>query len=119
MNQRIKKIDQARRNAVGEVIDGKLYLILHRQTENSKTQTCPFCGGKHTHGGGDGHRAVHCTAPGGCEHVLGASTIFRNVEGQVFDANDGYIIKTLRTPYHSKRKRPRVVKPKLKIVRKG
>jgi len=25
------------------------------------TESCPFCGKKHLHGVGDGHRAAHCT----------------------------------------------------------
>ena len=40
--------------------DGKAYLILHRKTENDRTEVCPFCGATHKHGKYDGHRLSHC-----------------------------------------------------------
>ena len=102
-------------NAKGEVINGKLYLVLYRQTENSKTQTCPFCGERHIHGPGDGHRTPHCAAPDSSDYVFGQNVIFRNKAGEIFDAQDGYLVKTLRTSYHSEWECPRVKKPKLRI----
>ena len=37
-----------------------LHAVLWRNTEESETDTCPFCGRRHRHGTGDGHRVVHC-----------------------------------------------------------
>ena len=40
--------------------DDEGFPILYRVSDNSETTICPFCGGTHLHGGGDGHRVAHC-----------------------------------------------------------
>jgi hypothetical protein len=39
----------------------KLYPIAKRKKGTSKIDECPFCGEKHTHGLGNGHRLTHCS----------------------------------------------------------
>jgi hypothetical protein len=36
------------------------YLVLYRQTPESRTDPCPFCFALHNHSIGDGHRVKHC-----------------------------------------------------------
>jgi hypothetical protein len=37
--------------------------VLYRDTEDSTTDPCPYCGNGHYHGKGDGHRVSHCPRP--------------------------------------------------------
>ena len=69
-----------------EFHDGKEYVVLWRDTEESPTEFCPWCGKRHTHGQGDGHRVTHCG--------FGQETFTRNSDGKVFNQSQGYIIKT-------------------------
>ena len=63
--------------------DGK-HLILCRDTESSPTDQCPFCGERHSHGIGDGHRTAHCRVDG-AEVEVGELTLRQT---------DGYVVHT-------------------------
>jgi hypothetical protein len=69
-----------------EVMDLRAYAVIRRDTENSETDYCPFCGKKHRHGKGDGHRGVHCSSPAAREEVQAGNVTLRK--------SDGYIIRT-------------------------
>jgi hypothetical protein len=69
-----------------EFQDGKEYIVLWRDTEESPTEFCPFCGKRHTHGQGDGHRETHC--------AFGEETFIRKSNGKVFKQSQGYIVRT-------------------------
>jgi len=73
-------------NPKTETIDGDEYIVLWRDTEKSSTEFCPFCGNRHKHGQGDGHRLTHC--------VPGKETITRQSDGKIFSQRSGYIIRT-------------------------
>lgn len=68
-----------------EIRQGIAFAVLVREEEGSYTELCPFCGLRHLHGAGDGHRAAHCTQ-GEDELLCEDGTILRR--------NMGYIIKT-------------------------
>ena len=61
------------------------WAVLWRDFEDSKTDHCPFCGEKHVHGIGDGHRGAHCT---------GGKTETYAKDGTILHQKDGYILKT-------------------------
>lgn len=64
------------------------YLVLKRDTEKSKTENCPFCGKRHVHGIGDGHRLAHCSTD---------DKLFkRKSDGKCFEQSKGYVIKTIK-----------------------
>ncbi|MFW8602511.1 GIY-YIG nuclease family protein [Desulfobacterota bacterium M19] len=69
-----------------EIQDGKEFIVLWRDTEKSPTEFCPWCGKRHAHGQGDGHRVTHC--------AFGEETFIRNSDGKVFNQSQGYIIRT-------------------------
>ena len=80
-------------NPKSEEHNGKEYIVLWRETEESKTEFCPFCGSRHQHGIGDGHRVSHC-APG--------EDIFtRQSDGKVFYQNNGYFVRTKNNKKHN------------------
>lgn len=67
-----------------EMIDGRAYAVLRRERAGSPTSFCPFCGDRHIHGIGDGHRGAHC-----------ARVVWPEVEtsdGTILRQSDGYII---------------------------
>lgn len=78
--QRLMKVEY-------EVVDGKAYAVLHRETQGAVTERCPFCWTPHRHGIPDGHRVPHCV--GGWESIVAA-------DGTVLQRADGYIAKTRR-----------------------
>lgn len=61
-----------------QVLDGRAYAVLRRPDEASPTRACPFCGVKHTHGVGDGHRAAHCADGADDQIVSGNVTLVRD-----------------------------------------
>jgi len=69
-----------------EIQDGEEYVVLWRETEDSPTDFCPFCGKRHTHGKGDGHRVSHC--------AFDDDTFTRKSDGKIFKQSQGYIVKT-------------------------
>jgi len=69
-----------------EWLNGYEYIVLWRETEKSPTDFCPFCGKRHTHGLGDGHRIEHC--------AFGNETFTRKSDGKIFEKNKGYIVRT-------------------------
>jgi hypothetical protein len=38
-----------------------IYPVVKRKKGSLKIDECPFCGGRHTHDLGEGHRIPHCT----------------------------------------------------------
>lgn len=68
-----------------EVQDGRPFAVLYRESENSRTEICPFCGKSHSHGIGDGHRQAHC--------IDGNKDILAE-DGTVLIQDHGYIIRT-------------------------
>ena len=65
--------------------DNHSWAILWRDTEKSKTDHCPFCGKRHIHGIGDGHRVAHC--------MHGVDTIHAK-DGTILHKDKGYIVRT-------------------------
>lgn len=65
-------------------LDSVPYLILKRKIGSEKTDECAFCGKRHIHGRGEGHRIVHCLT-GGNESVVAT-------DGTILYKKDGYII---------------------------
>ena len=65
------------------VKDGIVYPVL--KANNNGYVTCPFCGQKHKHGKGDGHRVADC----GHSDKIG---YFVAKDG-VCDARNGYFIR--------------------------
>src|SRR5215813_9759919 len=43
-----------------EMMNGHAYLVLWRNTPQSRTDMCPFCYHRHLHTSEDGHCAYHC-----------------------------------------------------------
>jgi len=73
-------------NPKTEIHEGKEYIVLWRETVESETDFCPFCGSRHQHGIGDGHRSSHC-APG-------EETFTRQSDGKIFYQKNGYFVRT-------------------------
>ena len=69
-----------------EWLEGNEYIVLWRETEESPTAFCPFCGKRHTHGQGDGHRTEHC--------AFGNETFVRKSDGKIFESRRGYLVRT-------------------------
>ena len=77
------------------IIDGVPLAILWRDSEDSETDHCPFCGERHNHEGKDGRYEVGCLA-----HRLGGRLAVERIVEEVvlkqttLKQNDGYIIRT-------------------------
>lgn len=94
MNNKMRILSYARENAYGiELKDWGTVVVLERDTPESKTNYCPFCGERHLHGTNDGHRIPHC-ASNDCSYVIGSRVIFRNKHGEIFKGEDGYYVKS-------------------------
>jgi len=63
----------------------RAYAVLWRDTQKSKTDPCPFCGKRHTHGLGDGHRVAHC---------VDGNNQAKAKDGTILEKEHGYIIRT-------------------------
>jgi len=63
---------------------GDYYPIAWRENGQTKIDRCPYCGGNHTHGKGEGHRLQHCD-------IKYKNTVIE-IDGHSFQ-NNGYIIK--------------------------
>jgi hypothetical protein len=78
-----------------ETIGDKSWPVLWRKDKNSKTEPCPFCNVRHTHGAADGHRVAHCTdtisANGKVLFVVEGFTLSN---GRYASPKDGYIVRT-------------------------
>ena len=78
-----------------DVVDGVPVAVLWRNTEDSATDHCPFCGERHKHEGADGHYQVGCLS-----HTLeGQESAERTVEESIpkqttLKPDDGYIVRT-------------------------
>ena len=64
------------------------FVLLWRNSENSRLEFCPFCGSRHKHGKGDGHRVAHCS------HTQCAKSFTRKSDGKTFKQSKGYFIQT-------------------------
>lgn len=77
-----------------EIHDGRKYPILWRKRGSKLTDTCLFCGIKHEHGKGEGHRVSHCRDTidnrGSFTRVM--SGYFASDESY-FAPKDGYFIR--------------------------
>lgn len=76
-----------------EMDDGKPYLVLWRETARSRTDHCPFCGVKHSHGIPDGSRSPHCVTR---DAIAVAS------DGTMLYQHHGYFIRTRNTDAESR-----------------
>ena len=78
-----------------DVIDGVPRAILWRDSEDSETDHCPFCGERHKHEGEDGHYEVACPSPKldrqQCIERIVEETIPKQT---ILKPDDGYIIRT-------------------------
>jgi len=67
------------------------WLALRYEKKTGRTEMCPFCGKRHLHGEGEGHRVAHCGID-----IFGRSisrdTVFKNSKGQIFHLDRGYIL---------------------------
>lgn len=61
--------------------------VLWRKKGSKKTDTCIFCGKKHTHGEGEGHRVPHCIND---DRLI---TLIEFKNGVVLNFKDGYILR--------------------------
>lgn len=73
-----------------EVSGARAFAILYRTSPSAPTDYCPFCGDRHTHGEGDGHRVAHCV--NGQQVILTAA-------GQELRQVDGYLVRTTTTAH--------------------
>lgn len=69
-----------------EIHGERAYAILRRDHEGARTAFCPFCGDRHIHGLGDGHRGAHCAT------VVWPEV--RTSDGTILRQSDGYLIST-------------------------
>lgn len=79
-----------------KIKDGKAYLILWRNNEKNPTDSCAFCGVRHSHSIQDGHRSPHCVTK---EGSVVAS------DGTVLYQSRGYYVRTRLVSIDTKLKR--------------
>lgn len=72
-----------------EYANGKPCLLLWRDSQNSLTDVCPFCGVRHLHGLFDGHRVAHCVSE---DH--GKTDMVISINGVTLCAANGYFLRT-------------------------
>ena len=68
-----------------EWVDGRAYAVLWRETADSETEPCPFCGLNHYHREADGVCLPHCRVRNPYRHAA---------DGTVLKQEDGYFVKT-------------------------
>ena len=78
-----------------DIVDGVTLAILWRDSENSQTDHCPFCGERHKHEGKDGRYEVGCLS----RNLGKQQSVERIVEETILketilSPDDGYIIRT-------------------------
>lgn len=74
------------RNPEYRTVDGRAYAVLRRADVQSRTTACPFCGERHLHGIGDGHRTPHCA------RVI--HKVIRTADGVTLHQDHGYLVVT-------------------------
>jgi len=80
--------------------DRRIYPVLYRDTPEADTDPCPYCGTKHIHGTGDGHRAAHCpTPPREKRHKFEKETgqerwYIVAADGRIITRDRGYIVQS-------------------------
>jgi len=69
-----------------EISGEKAFAILRRSTVKKPTDHCPFCGKRHMHGEGEGHRVAHCLDDVSRPEIAVDDVILRQ--------SDGYMVYT-------------------------
>ncbi len=73
-----------------EMVGSRPIAVLRRHKKKhertSRTDYCPFCGRRHTHGTSDGHRVAHCSDS--------AREEVRLASGLTLRRDDGYLVRT-------------------------
>ena len=78
-----------------DIIDGVPLAVLWRDSEDSETDHCPFCGERHKHDGKDGRYEVGCLSRRSGGQLAAERTVEEVVLKQTtLKQNDGYIIRT-------------------------
>lgn len=78
-----------------DAIDGLPVTVLWRDTEDSETDHCPFCGERHKHEREDGHYPVGCLSHTLEEQESAERTVEETIMKQtVLKPDDGYIVRT-------------------------
>ena len=78
-----------------DVIDGVPVAVLWRDTEDSETDHCPFCGEPHKHEGKDGHYEAVCLSRNGGRYQSVERIVEETIPKEtVLRPDDGYIIRT-------------------------
>ena len=92
----MKAVSDSRENAEYEELNGKKYLVLHRDYKNELTYTCSFCGKKHNHDWDDGLKNAACSHAFGdaFANLLGERAVFCTRDGTILRAADGYIVRS-------------------------
>jgi hypothetical protein len=72
-------------NRIIEILNGKPYIVNWRKKGEFKIDECFFCGKKHEHGLGEGHRVAHCL-PKDVDS-------FYEFEGTKITFQSGYIVR--------------------------
>jgi len=78
----------------------RIYPVLYRDTADADTDPCPYCGTKHIHGTGDGHRVAHCpTPPRENRHQFEKETgqeewYIVAADGRIVTRDRGYIVRS-------------------------
>jgi hypothetical protein len=72
-----------------EVHGARAFAVLRRKDASTPTSPCPFCGERHVHGEGDGHRNPHCVRITHAEVTTPAGITIRQ--------RDGYYIRSHST----------------------
>ena len=81
-----ERLQQLRSAAKGVWHDGHFYLVLRQDPITRRTEPCPFCGIRHIHGLGPGHRSQHCSP-----QFWGVN--FQNDSGEMFCCDNGYYLE--------------------------
>ena len=78
-----------------DIVDGVPLAILWRDSEDSETDYCPFCGERHKHEGKDGHYQADCQSPKlGREQSVERVVEETILKQTILRPDDGYIIRT-------------------------
>jgi hypothetical protein len=67
-------------------VGDRWYAVLRRPSDAARCDPCPFCGARHAHGIGDGHRGAHCLPDRARDLITPSGVELRHT--------DGYIVRT-------------------------
>ena len=91
MSKRIEILQTLQAEARGIQTNNKNFLCLAVDS-NGLTEPCAFCGRRHHHGRGSGHRRPHCFRTI-LDKPVSPDAEFTNSQGERFRLRDGYILK--------------------------